>query len=401
MPITCPNCHHSFEPNDAYREAIEKELNQKAEKWKAETEKKNEQKLQELERNLKAASQQERETWQQQIQVQATQAAHADVAQKLELIEKQKTQTEQKLKEAREKEVAAMEREQHLKTQQAEMELKLKQQSLADKEQLADQLKQQSQKQIELLQQDYALKERQYKEQLEQAVRAAEEMQRKAAQGSMQLQGEVMELELEKILAETFIYDEVKEVKKGAEGADCILQVRTPAGALAGTIIFESKRAKNWSEKWIDKLKDDQRSSQAEAAVLVTQVYPKEVKKFGEYKGILLCQMHEVLSLVALIRQGLLRLHEQRGLEQNKGDKMTMLYNYLTSNNFKQELEAMVEALVNMNNGILKERATMEKIWKEREKQVERAVLSLGGVYGSLKGIAGTGLADIPLLEGG
>jgi hypothetical protein len=237
--------------------------------------------------------------------------------------------------------------------------------------------------------------------QLEDQRRLAEEMKRKAEQGSMQLQGEAQELLLEELLKDHFPYDNISEVGKGVEGADCIQTVHNHLGSECGKIIFESKRTKTFNNAWIEKLKNDMRSKKADVAILVTQAYPKEMSCFGERDGVWICSFSEVIALTTALRHTIMRVADTKKLEENKGEKMQMLYNYLTGNEFRQNIETIVEGFLSMKNAITKERVQMEKLWKEREKQLEKVLLSTSGMYGSIKGIAGASVGTIPLLEDG
>ena len=225
-------------------------------------------------------------------------------------------------------------------------------------------------------------------------------MRRKAEQSSMQRQGEVQELLLEEILKENFPFDLIEEVGKGVEGADCIQIVRNNSGRECGKIIYESKRTKGWSGNWIDKLKTDMRSRGADVAILVTQTFPKDMERFGEKDGVWVCNFSELPSVSAIIRNGVLKVYEIQRSEENKGDKMQLLYNYLTGVEFRGQVEAIAEGFMAMKNSITKERMQMEKMWKEREKQLEKVLISTSGLYGSVKGIAGASVGDIPLLDG-
>lgn len=215
----------------------------------------------------------------------------------------------------------------------------------------------------------------------------------------MQLQGESQELLLEELLKERFPLDSIEEVGKGVEGADCILVVRDNQGHELGKIIFESKRTKGWNNSWVDKLKADMRKKQADLAILVSQVYPKGMECFGEKDGVWIANFREVVPLTLVLRNAIIRVAETKKSEENKGEKMQMLYNYLTGLEFRQHFEAIVEGFMSMRNGITRERVQMEKIWKEREKQIDKVLLSTSGFYGSIKGIAGASVQDIPLLE--
>ncbi|HEV7621420.1 MAG TPA: DUF2130 domain-containing protein, partial [Flavisolibacter sp.] len=209
------------------------------------------------------------------------------------------------------------------------------------------------------------------------------------------------ELLLEELLRDHFPYDTIGEVGKGVEGADCIQIVRNNIGIDCGKIIFESKRTKSFNNAWIDKLKTDMRNKKADVAILVTQVYPKEMGCFGERDGVWICSFSEVIALTHALRHTIMRIAETKKAEENKGEKMQMLYSYLTGIEFRQQIETIVEGFLAMKNSLSKERIQMEKIWKEREKQLEKVLLSTSGLYGSIKGIAGSSIRNIPLLEDG
>jgi hypothetical protein len=215
----------------------------------------------------------------------------------------------------------------------------------------------------------------------------------------MQTQGEAQEVLLEELLKDHFPYDSITEVGKGVEGADCIQIVRNHMGNECGKIIFESKRTKAFSMGWLDKLKNDMRNKQADVAILVTQAYPKGMTCFGEKEGVWICSFAEVVPVTTALRHTIIRIAETKKGEENKGEKMHMLYSYLTGNEFRQQIESIVEGFVSLRNSITKERIQMEKMWKEREKQLEKVLISTSGLYGSIKGIAGASITSIPLLE--
>jgi len=198
----------------------------------------------------------------------------------------------------------------------------------------------------------------------------AEEMRRKAEQGSMQLQGEVQELALEELLRASFPFDEISEVGKGVRGADCIQTVRNNFGQECGRIIYESKRTQSFSPDWIEKLKADMRSQGATLAVIVTQTMPRDMNCFGEKNGVWICSFSEVKALTYVLRDGIIRIFNASRSQENKGDKMQLLYNYLTSGEFSEQWKAIREGFLSMKQSIQKERDMMEKLWKSREKQL-------------------------------
>ena len=237
------------------------------------------------------------------------------------------------------------------------------------------------------------------KKQLEDQKKLTEEMVRKQGQGSMQMQGEVQELILEELLRSTFPFDSIDEVGKGVKGADAIHTVRNPLGQVCGKIIYESKNTKAFGGDWIDKLKHDMRSSQADIAVIVTETMPKDIERFGMKDGVWVCNFTEIKSLAYVLRDSLVKIHAAQSSQENKGDKMSLLYSYLTGTEFRQQIEAIVEGFTELQYGIQKEKNAMTKIWKEREKQLEKVLLKTTNFYGSVKGIAGNAIGDIKLLE--
>ncbi len=236
--------------------------------------------------------------------------------------------------------------------------------------------------------------------QLEDQRKLVEEMKRKAEQGSMQLQGEVQELALEELLRHSFPFDLISEVGKGVRGADCIQTVRNSYGQECGKIIFESKRTKDFSEEWIEKLKADMRALGADVAVIVTQAMPKDMEDFGERQGIWICSFADAKPLVHVLRDAVIKVYNAGKSQENKGDKMTLLYNYLVSSEFAEQWGAIREGFMGMKISIQKERDQMEKLWKAREKQLEKVLLNAAHIRGSIEGISGMDV-DLDLLGDG
>jgi hypothetical protein len=235
--------------------------------------------------------------------------------------------------------------------------------------------------------------------QLEAQIELAQVMKRKAEQGSMQLQGEAQELLLENILQNTFPFDRITPVGKGIRGADCIQAICNPVGQECGKIIYESKRTNAFSVEWIEKLKKDKRSQGADIAVIVTQTLPKDMERFGEKDGIYICTFAEVSSLASILRDTILKVFALTRSQENKGDKMQMLYDYLTSSEFSEQWKAIREGFMSMRLSIQKEREAMEKLWKAREKQLEKVLLNAAHIKGSIEGIAGADAINLNLFE--
>lgn len=388
--IKCPNCGHTFEPNEAIREEVQNELRQKMKEWSAKKTEEFEKKIEEEKKQLIAG-----------LEEKMRKSIAADFENQLQLLRTANSDNEEKLKEARKKELEFLQKEQQLKNKEAELEIELQKKLQQERSTLAEQIQKQEAEKMALKENELLLKLKEKEVQLEEQKKLADEMKRRAEQSSMQRQGEAQELMLETILKENFPYDIIEEVGKGVEGADCIQTVRNSSGRECGKIIYESKRTKAWSNGWIDKLKTDMRSKGADVAILVTQTFPRDMDRFGEREGVWICSFAEAASLAAIMRNSVIKVYEIQRSEENKGDKMQLLYNYLTGVEFKGQVEAIAEGFLSMKNSITKERMQMEKIWKEREKQLEKVLLSTSGLYGSVKGIAGASVSDIPLLDGG
>jgi hypothetical protein len=209
----------------------------------------------------------------------------------------------------------------------------------------------------------------------------------------------VQELLLEEILHSTFPFDLVEEVGKGIRGADCIQTVRNQFGNECGKIIYESKRTKDFTADWIEKLKKDMRALGADVAVIVTQALPKDMERFGEKDGVYICTFAEVRSVALLLRNSILKMADMRRSQENKGEKMVMLYDYLTGNEFSEQWKAIREGFMSMKMGIQRERDALEKLWKMREKQLEKVLLNATHIRGSIEGIAGADAVNLNLLE--
>jgi hypothetical protein len=245
----------------------------------------------------------------------------------------------------------------------------------------------------------FRLKDAEKDKVIEDLKKQAEEFKRKAEQGSQQLQGEVAELSLEETLRASFPADTIEEVPKGIRGADVIHRVCDSLGRPCGTIIWESKRTKAWSDGWIDKLKEDQREVKAEVAILVSSMLPKGLSSFGRVNGVWVCDHALSVCLAAALRIGLMDVAAAKQSASGKNEKMEMLYDYLSGPEFKQQVEGIVEAFTLMRKDLDAERRAMEKIWAKREKQIERVVKNMGRMYGSMEGIIGQSLPQLDLFE--
>jgi hypothetical protein len=386
--IKCPNCHHEFEATDAFRLEVERDLNKKAKEWQEKKEEEFKKKEDAFRMELNEALVKQKETLEENLR----KSLANDYENKLKLLSDTNVQNEEKLKAARQKELEFLKKEQELKNKEAELEISIQKKLNEERGVISDTIRKQEHEKN-------SLKIKELEKQLEDSKKLAEEMQRKAEQGSMQLQGEVLELALEELLRTTFPFDIIEEVGKGVKGADCVQTVRNSMGSISGKIIYESKRTKDFNKEWIEKLKGDMRSTQADIAVIVTETMPREMTGFGMKDGVWVCSFNEIKSLAFVLRDSLIKIQTAMAIQDNRGDKMQLLYNYLTSNEFRQQIEAIVEGFTALKDGISKEKIQMEKLWKEREKQLEKVILNTTHFYGSVKGIAGNAIGDIKTLE--
>ena len=237
------------------------------------------------------------------------------------------------------------------------------------------------------------------RKQLEDQKKLTEEMKRKQEQGSMQLQGEVQELAIEEWLESQFPLDSIEEVKKGARGGDCIQIVNTRARQNCGKIYYESKRTKDFQPNWIEKFKADMREKCADLGILVTEAMPSGMQRMGLHDGVWICTFEEFKGLCFVLRESVIQLSNAICSQENKGDKMHMLYDFLTSNTFKMQIEAIVEGFSSMKSELDREKRAMQRIWKERERQIDKVVSNTIDMYGSIKGIAGNAIQPVKALE--
>jgi hypothetical protein len=400
--VKCPNCKHEFQLGDAISGEIEANIKarylaqyNKDQKLIADKEKQYEIQLEQLKKQQEEQDKIIAEKVKLQrsvLEQEATKKATEEVDVRVKSMEKELQEKTEKIKEAQLKELELMQKEKALKEKQEMFTVELEKQ-LLEREKLVEE----KIKKAESEKTDFKVKELQ--KQLEDQKKLTEEMVRKQGQGSMQLQGEVQELALEDLLRATFPFDVIEEVGKGVRGADAVQTVRNPLGQACGKIIYESKNTKAFGGDWIDKLKHDMRATQADIAVIVTETMPKDMDRFGMKDGVWVCSFYEIKSLAYVLRDSLVKIYAANASQENKGDKMSMLYSYLTGTEFRQQIEAIVEGFTELQEGIQKEKNAMQKIWKEREKQLEKVLLNTTNFYGSVKGIAGNAIGDIKALE--
>jgi len=406
ISIKCPECGHEFDVSDVLYHQVEHELKQgfearlkqERDKFKSQSE----------------ALQRERE------QLLKARESQDEIVKKAvgEQLEQQKKALEQKLaagiREEQSAQIAALQEElaeksgqvkalhkahadiERLKREkdelqgkaEAEMERLLNQKLVEERRKIKDSEEERSTKL--LAEKDHVI--RQMNEQM--AI-----MKRKAEQGSMQLQGEVQELIIEEWLEANYPLDTIEEVKKGARGGDCIQIINTRSFTNAGKIYYESKRTKAFQPLWIEKFKADIREKGANIGVLVTETMPQDMDRMGFREGIWICSFTEFKALSEVLRESLIGMHRVLAQQENRGDKMSMVYDFLTSNEFRLQVEAIVEGFTQMQSDLETEKRAMTGIWKKREKQIDKVLRNTSDMYSSIRGIAGNAIPAVKHLE--
>ena len=404
--IQCPNCGTSIDVNDILKHQLEdkfrQEYQQKANQQAKELATKNEV-LEIAKAEFEAKKKQENELFAERLE-QAKKVSEKEITEKLKkkLEEESKdrvTEMEKELSEKSEKlrelsktqaELAKVQREklEMKEAMEAENQIKLNEQIAIERERIQKTEKDKSE-----------LREKELLLQIEAQKKLTEEMKRKQEQGSMQLQGEVMELAIEEWLTSQFPLDSIDEIKKGANGADCLQVVNTRELQNCGTIYYESKRTKAFQSAWIEKFKNDIREKNANLGVLVSEVLPNGMDRMGMKDGIWICTFEEFKGLSAVLRESVISVSKAMQNQENKGDKMTMLYDFLTSNQFHLQMEGIVEGFSQMQEDLLREKRAMQSIWKQREKQISKVINNAINMHGSIRGIAGNAVQSIKALE--
>jgi len=404
--IKCPNCGTSIDVQDILAHQLEDEINKKYQAQIAEEKKKYEAEQEKLKQDKLAFEEkkkQENELFQERFDKKLKEEKNLmEEKLKAKLLEEQSDQFAALQKELNEQ----SEKVKELNRSKAEIE-KLKR----EKSELKEAVEAEAQKKLNeilLLEKDKIRKaeedknELRFKEmqkQLEDQKKLTEEMKRKQEQGSMQMQGEVQELAIEEWLAMQFPLDTIEEIKKGARGGDCIQIVNTRTEQNCGKIYYESKRTKDFQPSWIEKFKNDIRDKGANIGVLVTEVMPSDMDRMGLKDGIWICNYDEFKGLCNVLRESIVQINLAVSSQENKGDKMHMLYDYLTSNQFRMQIEAIVEGFTSMKTALDSEKRAMQRIWKEREKQIDKVTTNTIDMHASIKGIAGNAIQSVKALE--
>jgi hypothetical protein len=387
--VKCPHCRKSFEMSAAVeaslRESISEEFNSEAERLRQEV------------ADQKAALQTERTSIDREVQrrlaadrkaieASARDAASVELAAAKEALEEQAV----KVRQMQENEIALRKAQRALEAEKNEFTLEMTRKLDAERSKIVEDANRR-------VADEFALKEAEWIKQRADLVKQTEELRRKAEQGSQQLQGETLELEVESLQKETFPHDSVEPVEKGVKGADIVLTVQTRTGARCGSIIVELKRTKSFSEGWIEKVKGDMRAAKADVAVIATAAMPKGAERIAQIDGVWVVDYKSLLGVILALRAGLLEIAKARSAQAGRKDLANEVYTYVTSNDFKARIGALVESFVSMKDSLDAERRAMEKIWAAREKTIARATGAVAGVYGDLSGL-GTEMPEIPQL---
>ena len=411
--LECPNCHAQIDINDvlyhqlevrfqtehmAEKKMLEAEIESKRKEYKAYFDA-----LSAKEEHLKLLQERYEENLQEQIS-QGIKAQKAQLRQSLlqEVQEEKQAEMELLKQQLQEKSKQLQELSvERAKVEQLTLELSeaTHQATLKAQQEFTQKLQEESIKIRQRADEEHQLRLKEKEKQLEDQNRLIDEMKRKAQQGSMQLQGEVQELIIEEWLKDQYPFDVIEEIKKGQAGGDCIQRVHTRHLQNCATIYYESKRTKEFQPAWIEKFKSDIREKGADVGVLITATMPKGMERMGILEGVWVCGFEEFKGLSLALRQSAITLAQALKSQENRSDKMSLLYDYLTGNEFKMKVEAIVEGFTQMQSDLESEKRAMQRIWKQREKQLEKVMENTVGMYGGIQGIAGSAIGNIKALE--
>jgi len=393
--IKCPHCNKDIDINDALYHQLENDFENEIKEKRKEYKKALVQ-LKEKEENLnkkieeKASQQLKEELKKKELELKKN--LEKEQGNSISMLKKELDEKSEQVKELNESKILIQklvrEKEEITSSIKAKSELELNQKILLEKEKITQQINEEN-----------ALKNKESEEKFAQVQAQLKIAQQKINQGSMQLQGEVQELAIEEYLANKYHFDNISEIKKGQKGADCIQIVNTREMQNCGSIYYESKRTKEFSNLWIEKFKSDMREKGSDIGVLVTESLPKDMQKMGLKNNIWICTFEEFKSLSYVLREHIIKIAQIKEHTKNKTDKMSLLYSFLTSNEFKMQIEAIVEGFTQMQMDLNTEKRSMNMLWNKREKQIEKVLQSTTKMYGSIKGIAGNSIEDIKSLS--
>lgn len=399
--ITCPQCGYEIPLTEAIshrvREELEREFQARMAEQRKELEKKEKDLLSREAALREAAGRVEEEVAKrlaqerENLEKAAREKARGEFQLELKNLEEELKEKGEKLREMRAAELQLRREQRKLEDEKEKMELEI-----------ARRLDQERKSMVEAIRrsvsEEFVLRQKDYEERIRNLTEQIGELKRRAEQGSQQAQGEVLERQVEDELRASFPQDRIEAVSTGKRGAD-VLQVVCDAGRECGVILWEAKRTKAWSDGWLEKLREDQREAGADIAVIVSTVLPRDIKGIGLRDRIWVCDYPSFTGLATALRAGLIQVYAARQAEVGKGHKMELLYEYLSGPEFRQRVEAMVEALRAMHQDLEREKTAMQKIWKKREKQMQRILASTAAMYGEMQGIIGASMPELEALD--
>jgi len=393
--IRCPECGHAIPVTEALSHQIAERARAES---RAEVEKlqssltRKQQELEERERNVDALVQERLKRATAEIERKAQEKLRGSVSVEIEDLKNQLAETAQQRDAAQKAELEARKRARELDERAKNLDLEAARMIDAERQKIQEEAAQRADD-------EYRLKLAEKEKQIQDAKKANEELRRKLEQGSQQMQGEVLELQLEEMLRTVFPMDHIEPVPKGVNGADVIHRVLGRSGRVCGTIVWESKRTKAWSDGWLQKLKDDQRKLTAEVAVLVSEALPKDCTNFSNIGGIWVTNAQCATALAAVLRGQLVEIAAARAAIAGAKQKSEVLYEYVSSTEFRHRVESIAEAFIAMQIGLQEEKRAAQRVWAKREKQLEQVLTNTGGMYGELQALIS--LPDIPALTAG
>jgi hypothetical protein len=347
--------------------------------------------------------QEEREKLEQRLREQFQQDAQAQletaIAETRDQMRNELEQVQRQLSEQRQKTEQAQQAELALRREKTQLEQRSRELDLEVARRLDEQRQQIEQALRQSIAQEQDLKLKEKEKQIVDLRKALDDAKRRSELGSQELQGEVLELDIQARLERLFPHDAIEPVAKGIRGADIVQTVRNTLNQPCGAIVWESKNTKNWSQGWIDKLKADQRAIGVGIAVLVSVALPEDIESFGQIDGVWVAAPRAWPALAGVLREQLIQVAFAHAASEGKQEKMDLLYRYLAGDQFRHKVQGIVEAFTALQEQLNRERRAMERQWKEREKQIERVITNTVGMYGEMSGILGGTLPSIPALE--
>jgi hypothetical protein len=406
ITIKCPECGHEFDISDVLYDQVEHDLKAQYEarlkaerdRFRAESEKlagereqlekAREEQRDAVQRSIREGLAKERDALRRKISAEVQEEESARLKSLQEELDRKSEQVKEFHKAQAEIERLKRAMDEAASKAEADAQRKLNEMLAAEREKI--QKDEEERQTLKIREKDHVI------QQLNDKLK---DLQRKAEQGSMQVQGEVQETAIEEWLAGAYPLDTVEEIKKGARGGDCIQVINTRSATNCGKIYYESKRTKAFQPAWIEKFKADVREKGANIGVLVTEAMPADMPQMGQRDGVWICTFADLPSLSAVLRDSLITIHRVLAGQENRGDKMSLVYDFVTSDEFRMQVDAIVEGFTQMQTDLETEKRAMARIWKQREKQIEKVLLNTSNMYGAIKGIAGNAIPAVKRLE--